>query len=471
MRTVDLTHASSLLGWLVDAWDDPVSALARYPANERLHTPHRRLITALAQHRTGRTVGPMDLIVLFRAVLRAESRELWSGGQNLLVPPPLCGSLREDLLSSASISVRARGTTGVTVAARPWLPAWLIGEQSDQSPEDSLYFSGRLRNESSVPADPLVWRVGLDGYHSDAQREAVRTVLCAEPGSTIVVNLPTGSGKTLCGVLPAVLPLPDESDRLGVTPIVVPIVALALDLEARTRSLVDHPTAYRPGCEIAQDMMLRCRAGVQGPIFLSPESLVGALAEPLREATSRGFIRYFVVDEAHMVSAWGDDFRPAFQQIAGFRRELLNRCGERPFVTVLLSATLTSYSLECLYDLFGNPGPVHQVHAARLRPEPSYWSCHAPNEEARQVWVREAIHHLPRPLILYTTRRADAEGWFNRLRATGYERIGLMHGGTSEANRNSLLDAWNQDEVRCHIGIRPRCRQTGRPRGCPCNLS
>jgi hypothetical protein len=194
-------------------------------------------------------------------------------------------------------------------------------------------------------------------------------------------------------------------------------------------------------------MALRTRAGVQGPIFVSPESLVGSLAEPLRDAASRGLIRYFVIDEAHMVTAWGDDFRPAFQQLAGLRRDLLDRSGNHPFITVLMSATLTPYSLECLYDLFGEPGPVHQIHAVRLRPEPSYWLCHAPNEQKRQLWVQDAVDHLPRPLILYTTRRADAEAWFHTLHNSGYERIGLMHGRTPDDKRSLLLDAWNQDEL------------------------
>jgi hypothetical protein len=67
---------------------------------------------------------------------------------------------------------------------------------------------------------------------------------------------------------------------------------------------------------------------------------------------------------------------------------------------VLLSATLTPYSLDALYDLFGVPGPIHQVHAVRLRPEPSYWVSHAPDEISQRTRVQEALDHLPRPLIL-----------------------------------------------------------------------
>ena len=154
----------------------------------------------------------------------------------------------------------------------------------------------------------------------------------------------------------------------------------------------------------------------------------------------------FVVDEAHMVTAWGDDFRPAFQQIAAARTELLAHNNQK-FVTVLMSATLTAYSQDALYALFGLPGPVKQVHAVRLRPEPSYWVKEAANEEERMKWVEDALAHLPRPLILYVTRRRDAEKWQRCLLEAGYRRVGMMHGDTPDDERAQLLDSWNRDKV------------------------
>jgi len=232
--------------------------------------------------------------------------------------------------------IRGDTEAGKAIAALRWKPQWLTTGSINLFPEDSLYDDAGRRADAEAPPDPVLWRAGVSKYRSEAQREAVRTVLSAPAGSTVVVNLPTGSGKSLCALLPSLLPIPGESGLPGVTPIIVPTVGLALDLEGRSTSLVQHQTAYQPEDPSRRETALRCSAGVQGPVFLSPESFVGSLAEPLRVAARSGFIRYLVIDEAHMVSTWGDDFRPAFQQIASFRRELIALSGSEPFVTLLL---------------------------------------------------------------------------------------------------------------------------------------
>jgi ATP-dependent DNA helicase RecQ len=125
---------------------------------------------------------------------------------------------------------------------------------------------------------------------------------------------------------------------------------------------------------------------------------------------------------------------------------LLAEC-RRQFVTVLMSATLTSYSQRALYAFFGSPGRIRQIHAVRLRPEPSYWVHATDNERSRENLIVEALRHLPRPLILYVTRRRDAIKWRSFLEASGYRRIGMMHGDTPDEARAALLEAWNQDRI------------------------
>jgi ATP-dependent DNA helicase RecQ len=438
--------SNTALEWLESAWDDPEAALARRPAVGPDTAPHYRIVAALAQSKSGVSLGSWDLAVLLRSVVRCEAARDGFTGRRIRIPRTLVEEAGRHRLAECSVVVHDEDERYVWISARSWRPEWLVPDDTSAAPEDALYTGLPRRADVPADADASLQAHGWDAYHSKAQQAAVRCVLTAPPGSTVVINLPTGSGKSLCALLPSVMQLEGESGTIGVTPVVVPTVALALDLEARTRRLVEHRTAYRPGTPEAAGIAARSRAGIQGPVFLAPEALVGSMMTPLLHAARSGVLNTFVVDEAHMVTAWGDDFRPAFQQIAASRAALLAEC-RRQFVTVLMSATLTSYSQRALYSFFGSPGPTRQVHAVRLRPEPSYWVHEAEDEQDRERLIVEALRHLPRPLILYVTRRRDATKWRSILEAAGYRRIGLMHGDTSDEARAALLEAWNQDRV------------------------
>ncbi|BDG08611.1 protein DpdF [Anaeromyxobacter paludicola] len=439
-----MNDSSSLLDWLDRAWRDAGGAIESEPSQQG-PAPHRRLIAARVQHRRGDSpLNGRDLASLVRAVaLWEQSRN--GPGYGTRVPIDVVESIDPAFLNDAALTVLRREGAYAWVGAREWRPPWLISGDG-VGPEAGLYDGQARRNDPREPPDPPLLTFGWGSYHSRAQRSSVRTVLSAPPGSTVIVNFPTGSGKSLCFLLPSLMPLPDESGLRGVTPIVVPTVALALDLEKRVRSRVEHATAYRPGSPEADNIAARIRAGIQGPVFVAPESLTGALQLPFMDAARSGFLKYFVVDEAHMITAWGDDFRPAFQHIAALRNELL-RASKIPFITLLMSATLTGYSLRALFDLFRHPGPVKQVHAVRLRPEPAYWLRKARNEDERRGFVCEAVHHLPRPLILYVTRRAHAVAWRDRLVELGYRRVGMMHGDTDDDTRARLLRDWDSDAL------------------------
>jgi hypothetical protein len=147
-----------------------------------------------------------------------------------------------------------------------------------------------------------------------------------------------------------------------------------------------------------------------------------------------------------MVATWGDEFRPAFQQLATACREL-RAAAAIPFVTVLMSATIAEHALDTLRDLFDAGVGFHIVHAVRLRPEPQFVWQRASDTAEQRRWMLDAIAHLPRPAILYTTRRTDAIRWFCDLSEMGYRRLGLIHGGTSESARNRALDDWRSDSI------------------------
>lgn len=105
----------------------------------------------------------------------------------------------------------------------------------------------------------------LDKYSNIGQREAIRAVLTAPDSSTLIINLPTGAGKSLCAQLPALL---NSRNNNGVSVVVVPTTALAIDQERALKPFVHHATAYYSddsveGKERREGIRDRIRAGTQ----------------------------------------------------------------------------------------------------------------------------------------------------------------------------------------------------------------
>ena len=141
----------------------------------------------------------------------------------------------------------------------------------------------------------------------------------------------------------------------------------------RTVRELPESIAWHSGLSDADKKLIRRRLGdgSQRIIIASPESVVTALARPLYEAAKTGQLKYFVVDEAHLVAQWGTEFRPEFQSMCGLRRELLESCPTTSdrFRTLLFSATLSQESFDILRDLFSEE-LFDTVSAVALRPEP-----------------------------------------------------------------------------------------------------
>lgn len=330
-----------------------------------------------------------------------------------------------------------------------WRPEWL--PYAKQHPPARAACLGRDPDllepvaEERPPADPF-YRAATHrcAYLTAGQRTAIQTVLAARPGSTVIVSLPTRSGKSAAAFVPAILGASREKTAI----VVVPTTALALDQERQFLSIqsplaTDVPAtlAFHGGLTGAekQDMKRRIRDGRQTIVFTSPEGLMGALRAAVHDAAAMGRIGLFAIDEAHTVSQWGEDFRPEFQALGGVRRKLLE-AGPAPFTTLLMTGTLTATTLDAIVMLFQSPLGTHVVSSVDLRPEPSYWNALSASCEERHDRVLEAVHRLPRPLILYTTRVRDAEDWARDLRDAGYARVATVTGKTAPGRRRAVIE-------------------------------
>jgi len=335
---------------------------------------------------------------------------------------------------------------GTLLSASPWHPDWL--DSSDKGVFNDAFSEKNVRTNEPCEADPFfVESTGYAYYSCPGQREAIRAAFLMPTGNTLIVNLPTGSGKSLVGQAPALVFREDGY----LTLFVVPTVALAIDQERQMRSYLrrsnqaNWPLAWHGGTSLRdrQEIRTRLLEGTQRILFASPEALVSSLLRPVIDAVRAGMLRYLVIDEAHLVTQWGDEFRPAFQALAGLRTRLLRCAPHGGFRTLLLSATLTEETVDTLADLFGPREHVQMVAAVHLRPEPQYWFHDAPTRAKKKARVLEAIRFAPRPFILYVTRRADAREWYRTLRdEVGMRRVACFEGQTEDSERQSIIENW-----------------------------
>jgi len=152
------------------------------------------------------------------------------------------------------------------VHAMPWHPNWLA-DVDEHGVDGAACALQTRRPDLRCMGDPFLTSFNFSSYQSEGQREAVRAVLEAPPGSTLIVNLPTGSGKSLCAYIAGKIPFTEDAGK-GLTLVIVPTTALALDQERATQTFFPESTAYyaadsEESRDRNQEIRSRIRSGQQ----------------------------------------------------------------------------------------------------------------------------------------------------------------------------------------------------------------
>jgi ATP-dependent DNA helicase RecQ len=263
---------------------------------------------------------------------------------------------------------------------------------------------------------------GFTGFRP-GQEEACTAAL---EDRDVLVVMPTGSGKSLCYQLPALL-------RDDLTVVVSPLVALMQDqVEAlAARGVGDRVAlinAQQDGAANARALGAAARGELK-LLYVAPERFSSpGFAERMADVD----VGLFVVDEAHCVSQWGHDFRPDYFRLADAARYL----GARSIVAS--TATATPRVANDIVRRLGLRDPV-RVATGFDRPNISFCALRPAPHEKHALLVGALRREEALPAIVYAGTRAGSEEKADQLREELGVAVAPYHAGLDRGERADVL--------------------------------
>ena len=290
--------------------------------------------------------------------------------------------------------------------------------------------------EPTTAAAPTPLDILQQYWHHAAFRPLQDEIVAAvAAGQDALALLPTGGGKSVCFQVPALV-------RGGLCLVVSPLIALLQDqvdgLKRRGISAVAlHAGLTREQIDTTLNN-LALRPGEVSFLYCSPERL---LTDLFRTRVPAMDVRLIAVDEAHCISQWGHDFRPAYRQIARLR-ELL------PGVPVVaLTATATAQVRADIRAQLGFAATAPTFQRSFARPNLSYSVL--PTDDKAGALTR-ALTGVPGTAIVYVPTRRLTEDVAALVRRAGHSAA-AYHAGLPHAQRAAAQAAWLGGQTRVMV--------------------
>lgn len=278
------------------------------------------------------------------------------------------------------------------------------------------------------PQDILFKYWGFSSFRP-VQQEVVEAVV---EGKDVLALMPTGGGKSICFQVPALV-------KEGICIVISPLIALMKDQVEALRGKGIKAAMIFSGMNSREiDITLdNCIYGDVKLLYISPERIK---TDIFKERVSQMRVNLIAVDEAHCISQWGYDFRPAYLKIIELR-ELL------PDVPcIALTATATPDVKQDIVDKLKLSTPAI-FQKSFVRNNLSYSVFEEEDKERRLI---EILRRVAGSAIVYVNRRKNAQQLAkilnqNRLSAAWY------HAGLSVEERDKAQEAWIKGKVRIMV--------------------
>jgi ATP-dependent DNA helicase RecQ len=257
------------------------------------------------------------------------------------------------------------------------------------------------------------------------QKEIIDSVLSGEDTFAL---MPTGGGKSICFQVPAMM-------NEGICLVISPLVALMKDQVANLQNLGIKAIALTGGIRSEEmiDLLDNCQFGNYKFLYVSPERLQ---SDWILERIKNLPVNLITIDEAHCVSQWGHDFRPAYLKISALKTYF----PKVPFLA--LTATATPRVKEDIITELGMHNPK-QFEKSFARKNIAYMVFEVEDKLFR---IQQILKKNPQPSIIYVRNRKSCLDISTQLQTLGFQAT-YYHGGLTSREKDKNMQLWMEEKA------------------------
>ncbi len=264
---------------------------------------------------------------------------------------------------------------------------------------------------------------GFENFRPN-QEEIIKSVL---EGKDTLAIMPTGGGKSICFQLPALM-------IDGLTIVVSPLIALMKDQVDSLRANGISAAFLNSTLDSRQveDLMKSIEAQTLKLLYLAPESF-----EYIQQILANQKIGLIAIDEAHCISSWGHDFRPAYTQLGFLKKQL-------PQTPILaLTATADRATREDIVEQLNLENPNIFISSFN---RPNLYLEVKPGQDRLKEIIRFINDRPNTSGIIYCLSRKSTEDVAQKLRNLGL-KVQAYHAGLNADVRSSVQEQFINDDV------------------------